>query len=434
MNSSTSPSTSLPSGCLATKSMNDSGSLTGSDGGAPPAPRRPPAARLRAPASRPPRWPPRWRPSTAFLALARLGRLLAPSWPSATATRLVGPRTGVRGREDPADAGHRLAADEPALVEQPLVLAVELLERVVGQHDGVDLVGDAQQEGVAPPDGAGRRRHDLAGRPRLLEGLLLAGVDAVAEGGVDDHGDRSSPGYSLRNARTASSSWARLGDGPAFGRDVRAVDDDVAGRASAVVNALTMPVVRTRRDRRGHRSAPAADPQRLRERRHRPSPGSEARSVDVLRGVPRGHRPRRRDATSPRRAGRRWSPASRAPTRRRPRCCSWATPTWCPPTPTAGSRDPFGGELVDGEVWGRGAVDMLNLTASMAVATKHLADEGFRPAGHARLPRGGRRGGARRPRRRLAHRARARRRRRRLRHHRVRRHPDADRRAAPSCR
>ena len=29
-------------------------------------------------------------------------------------------------------------------------------------------------------------------------------------------------------------------------------------------------------------------------------------------------------------------------------------------------RDPFGGELVDGEIWGRGAVDMLNLTASMA--------------------------------------------------------------------
>ena len=39
------------------------------------------------------------------------------------------------------------------------------------------------------------------------------------------------------------------------------------------------------------------------------------------------------------------------------------------------------GELVDGEVWGRGAVDMLNLTASMAVATRHLADEGFRPEG-----------------------------------------------------
>lgn len=44
-------------------------------------------------------------------------------------------------------------------------------------------------------------------------------------------------------------------------------------------------------------------------------------------------------------------------------------------------RDPFGGELVDGVVWGRGAVDMLNLTASMAVATKRLAQSGFRPKG-----------------------------------------------------
>ena len=44
-------------------------------------------------------------------------------------------------------------------------------------------------------------------------------------------------------------------------------------------------------------------------------------------------------------------------------------------------RDPFGGELVEGEVWGRGAVDMLNLTASMAVAFRNLADGGFRPRG-----------------------------------------------------
>ena len=43
--------------------------------------------------------------------------------------------------------------------------------------------------------------------------------------------------------------------------------------------------------------------------------------------------------------------------------------------------DPFGGELIDGEVWGRGAVDMLCLTASMAVATRHLADSGFTPRG-----------------------------------------------------
>ena len=48
---------------------------------------------------------------------------------------------------------------------------------------------------------------------------------------------------------------------------------------------------------------------------------------------------------------------------------------------SAWSRDPFGGELVDGEVWGRGAIDMLNLTASMAVAFRQLAKGGFRPRG-----------------------------------------------------
>ena len=50
-----------------------------------------------------------------------------------------------------------------------------------------------------------------------------------------------------------------------------------------------------------------------------------------------------------------------------------------PVNPDGWSRDPFGGELVDGEVWGRGAVDMLNLTSSMAVAFRHLATSGFRP-------------------------------------------------------
>src|SRR5499425_3416747 len=44
-------------------------------------------------------------------------------------------------------------------------------------------------------------------------------------------------------------------------------------------------------------------------------------------------------------------------------------------------RDPFGGELVDGIVWGRGAIDMLNLTATMAVAMHRLAKSGWRPRG-----------------------------------------------------
>jgi acetylornithine deacetylase/succinyl-diaminopimelate desuccinylase-like protein len=47
--------------------------------------------------------------------------------------------------------------------------------------------------------------------------------------------------------------------------------------------------------------------------------------------------------------------------------------------------DPFGGEILDigagPEVWGRGAVDMLNLTSSMAVVFRNLANSGFRPAG-----------------------------------------------------
>jgi acetylornithine deacetylase/succinyl-diaminopimelate desuccinylase-like protein len=52
-----------------------------------------------------------------------------------------------------------------------------------------------------------------------------------------------------------------------------------------------------------------------------------------------------------------------------------------PVNPEGWSRDPFGGELIDGEVWGRGAIDMLNVTASMAVAFRQLATEGFKPRG-----------------------------------------------------
>lgn len=36
-------------------------------------------------------------------------------------------------------------------------------------------------------------------------------------------------------------------------------------------------------------------------------------------------------------------------------------------------RDPFGGELIDGEIWGRGTVDMLYLTAAFAAAVREVA-------------------------------------------------------------
>jgi acetylornithine deacetylase/succinyl-diaminopimelate desuccinylase-like protein len=52
-----------------------------------------------------------------------------------------------------------------------------------------------------------------------------------------------------------------------------------------------------------------------------------------------------------------------------------------PVTPSGWRNDPFGGELIAGEVWGRGAIDMLDVTASMAVAIKSLLSSGFKPKG-----------------------------------------------------
>jgi len=57
-----------------------------------------------------------------------------------------------------------------------------------------------------------------------------------------------------------------------------------------------------------------------------------------------------------------------------------------PVSPDGWSNDPFGGELITdssgvSEVWGRGAVDMLNLTASMAVAFREIVRSGKRYPG-----------------------------------------------------
>jgi acetylornithine deacetylase/succinyl-diaminopimelate desuccinylase-like protein len=64
-----------------------------------------------------------------------------------------------------------------------------------------------------------------------------------------------------------------------------------------------------------------------------------------------------------------------------PALCYLAHTDVVPANPATWSRDPFGGDLLDGEVWGRGAVDMLNITASMATAFGRLARSGFRPRG-----------------------------------------------------
>src|SRR4029079_18106113 len=49
--------------------------------------------------------------------------------------------------------------------------------------------------------------------------------------------------------------------------------------------------------------------------------------------------------------------------------------------PSEWARDPWSGDLVDGEVWGRGALDMKGHVAAAAVAFASLAVEGGRPAG-----------------------------------------------------
>src|SRR3954453_20592371 len=48
-------------------------------------------------------------------------------------------------------------------------------------------------------------------------------------------------------------------------------------------------------------------------------------------------------------------------------------------SPEDWSRDPWSGELADGHVWGRGALDMKSQTAAEVVAGAALAREGWRP-------------------------------------------------------
>jgi acetylornithine deacetylase/succinyl-diaminopimelate desuccinylase-like protein len=52
-----------------------------------------------------------------------------------------------------------------------------------------------------------------------------------------------------------------------------------------------------------------------------------------------------------------------------------------PAEPSEWRRDPWSGDLADGEVWGRGALDMKDQVAASAVAFASLARDGFRPSG-----------------------------------------------------
>lgn len=67
--------------------------------------------------------------------------------------------------------------------------------------------------------------------------------------------------------------------------------------------------------------------------------------------------------------------------RNAPSLCLMGHTDVVPVSPDGWLHDPFGGELIDGEVWGRGAVDMLNLTSSMAVVFRHIVKSGIRYPG-----------------------------------------------------
>ena len=131
-------------------------------------------------------------------------------------------------------------------------------------------------------------------------------------------------------------------------------------------------------DRGTHRAAPDDDPERLRQRRHHRL-GTGDPNVQALEDYFAG--------SGLRAGGSRRRPAGRASSRIEGR--DPAAPTLLlmghtdvvPANPAGWRRDPFGGELVDDIVWGRGATDMLNLTATMAVATRRLAVSDFRPRG-----------------------------------------------------
>ena len=150
-------------------------------------------------------------------------------------------------------------------------------------------------------------------------------------------------------------------------------------RVAPPTSADAMTLTTTDDRRRIRRPPLAADPQPVRERRHAES-GFESRSADVLAqylgdtGLDLERytaRPGRENLVA-----RIEGSDPTAPT-----LLLMGHTDVVPVNDDGWQRDPFGGELVDGEVWGRGAVDMLNLTATMAVAFRNLARSGFTPRG-----------------------------------------------------
>ena len=131
---------------------------------------------------------------------------------------------------------------------------MELLERIVREDDRVGLVGDLQDERVTPSDGPSRWRHQFAGQHGRFVLGPLGGVDAVPEGGIDDDGELIG-GMLGQKGSDGFVELAEAGEGTTFGRDVRAVYDDVLGSHAVLVNRSVLVEPQRRPDRSARHTA-----------------------------------------------------------------------------------------------------------------------------------------------------------------------------------
>ena len=108
-------------------------------------------------------------------------------------------------------------------------------------------------------------------------------------------------------------------------------------------------------------------------------PGNEREAQELLAELLERRRLRVRAAR-----GRAGAPEPRRPAARRARRARrWPalrTSTPCPPTPAEWTRDPWGGDVADGCVWGRGALDMKAQVAAEVAAASRWRASGWRPA------------------------------------------------------
>ena len=151
-----------------------------------------------------------------------------PAWPPSPPPATSGPRTGVRGTKIQPTPGTGLPPiSRPSSNSQaysPWNSWNESFESTTASALSAICRRKASPRPIAPAGGVDQ----LAVGGRLLVQRALRRVDAMAERRVDDDGDRRRPGsrrerahslVELREARQRAT----------FGRDVRAVDDDLVG-------------------------------------------------------------------------------------------------------------------------------------------------------------------------------------------------------------